>query len=234
VEVLVATDVAARGIDVDDVEVVFNFDLPRDEEYYVHRIGRTGRAGKTGRAFSFVVGKEIYRLKDIKRYTKTKIARQSIPTLSDVEGIKTSIFLDDLRTTLDEGNFEKYVKYIDRLLEEDYTSIDIAAALMKITMEKENKEEIEVDNDLQNTGAEPGMVRLFINIGKKHKIRPGDVVGAIAGETGMSGKLIGTIDIYDKFTFVEVPKEYARDVLMIMKNNQIKGKKINIEPANAK
>ena len=88
------------------------------------------------------------------------------------------------------------------------------------------------NEDFEHTGGAPGMARLFINIGRKHKIRPGDIVGAIAGETGIPGKLIGTIDIYDKFTFVEVPKEYARDVLYAMKNNQIKGKKINIEPAN--
>ena len=88
--------------------------------------------------------------------------------------------------------------------------------------------------DFEDTGAEEGMVRLFINIGRNQKIRTGDIVGGIAGETGIPGKLIGSIDIYDKYTFVEVPREFASDVLKIMKDNQIKGKRINIEPANAK
>lgn len=235
VEVLIATDVAARGIDVDDVECVFNYDLPRDEEYYVHRIGRTGRAGRAGRAFSFVSGrKEIYRLKDIKRYTKTKIKRENIPTVGDVEDIKTKILLGNIKDILKEGNLEKYGVYVDKLLEEDYTSIDIASALLKLFMEKQNKEEVELDSEFENTGAEPGMVRLFVNIGKRHKVRPRDFVGAIAGETGIPGELIGSIDIYDRFTFVEVPREHAKKVLQIMKDNTIKGKTINIEPANSK
>ncbi|QIB26830.1 DEAD/DEAH box helicase [Caloranaerobacter azorensis] len=234
IEILVATDVAARGIDVDDVEAVFNYDLPRDEEYYVHRIGRTGRAGKAGRAFNFVVGKEIYKLKEIQKYTKTKIVRQDIPTINDVEEIRTNLYLEKVKAVLKEGNMTKYIKYIERLLEEDYTSIDIAAALLKIAMGEQNKEDFELDDEFENTGAEPGMVRLFINIGKKHKIKAKDIVGAIAGETGLSGKLIGIIDVFDRYTFVEVPREYAKEVLMIMKNNKIKGKRINIEPANSR
>ena len=85
-----------------------------------------------------------------------------------------------------------------------------------------------------DTGAEAGMVRLFINLGKKQKVRPGDILGAIAGETGMPGKLIGTIDMYDKYTFVEVPREYAAEVIQVMKDSKIKGKSINVEPANKK
>ena len=92
-DILVATDVAARGIDVDDVEAVFNYDLPQDDEYYVHRIGRTGRAGRTGKSFSFITGKEVYKLKDIQRYCKTKILAQPIPTIDDVAEIKVEKIL---------------------------------------------------------------------------------------------------------------------------------------------
>ena len=88
--------------------------------------------------------------------------------------------------------------------------------------------------DFENTGAEPGMVRLFINIGRKDRIRPNDIVGAIAGEAGIHGKVIGVIDVYDKYTFVEVPRENAEEVLSAMKNAQIKGKRVNIEPAKGK
>jgi len=233
IEILVATDVAARGIDVDDVESVFNYDVPQDEEYYVHRIGRTGRAGKNGRAFTFAFGKEIYRLRDIQKYTKTKIKRHDIPTVSDIEEIKTNIFMEKVSTVLNEGGLEKYIDIVEKFLDEEHTSMDVAAALLKMSIGEKANSQIE-DIVYTDTGAEPGMVRLFINIGKNHKIRAKDIVGAIAGETGISGKLIGAIDIYDKFTFVEVPREYAKEVLKIMKDNQIKGKKINIEPANSK
>ncbi|SHH25332.1 DEAD/DEAH box helicase [Tepidibacter thalassicus] len=233
IEILVATDVAARGIDVDDVECVFNYDFPQDDEYYVHRIGRTGRAGRKGKAFSFVSGKEMYKLRDIKKYTKTKINRHEIPSLSDVEEIKTNLFLEKVKSVIEEGHLTKQVKFIEKLIEEDYTSLDIAAALLKMSMGDQIKEEIR-EEIFENTGAEEGMVRLFINIGRRHKVKAKDIVGAIAGETGISGKLIGTIDIYDRYTFVEVPREYAKDVLEIMKNIKIKGKKINIEPANKK
>jgi ATP-dependent RNA helicase DeaD len=232
-EILVATDVAARGIDVDEVEAVFNYDVPQDEEYYVHRIGRTGRAGRAGKAFTFVVGKEQYKLRDIQRYTKTKIKLQRVPSLDDVEEYKTNILLEKIAQTIEHDNLSKQRYLIEKMLEEDLTTIDIAAALLKVVMGNDKKEEDVMEN-YEDTGAEPGMVRLFINVGKKQKVRPGDIVGAISGETGMPGDLIGMIDIYDKYTFVEVPREYAKEVLMIMKNNQIKGRTINIEPANKK
>lgn len=234
VDILVATDVAARGIDVDDVEAVFNYDLPQDEEYYVHRIGRTARAGREGKAFTFVVGREIYKLRDIQRYAKAKIALQKAPSSEDVEEVRTNMYLEKVKESMEEEDLEQYVAAIERLAGEDYTTIDIAAALLKMAIGGKGKEAQPEEQDFENTGGEPGMVRLFINIGRNQKIRPGDIVGGIAGETGIPGKLIGSIDIYDKYTFVEVPREYANDVIKIMKDNQIKGKKINIEPANAK
>jgi ATP-dependent RNA helicase DeaD len=236
IEILVATDVAARGIDVDDVEVVFNYDLPQDEEYYVHRIGRTGRAGRTGIAYTFIAGKAVRKLRDIENYTKTKIKRAEVPSANDVEEFKTNIFLDKVKSAVDEGHLGKYIDYIEKLLEEDYATIDIAAALFKMATAtvEDKREDVDTLEDIGDTGAESGMVRLFINVGRSQNIQPKDVIGAIAGETGIQGKLIGKIDIYDKFTFVEVPKENARDVLNIMKDNTIKGKRINIEPANSK
>ncbi|ABK62091.1 MULTISPECIES: DEAD/DEAH box helicase [Clostridium] len=235
IEILVATDVAARGIDVDDVEAVFNYDLPQDEEYYVHRIGRTGRAGRSGIAFTFVAGKAMRKLRDIERYTKTKIKRAEIPSANDVEEFKANTFLEKVKNTIEDGHLGKYIDYIENLLDEDFATIDIASALLKMALGEEKKEEvIEIQEEIGETGAEPGMVRLFINIGRNHKIQARDVIGAIAGETGIPGKVIGKIDIYEKFTFVEVPRENAREVLGIMKNNTIKGKKINIEPANAR
>ena len=237
-EILVATDVAARGIDVDEVEAVFNYDLPPDDEYYVHRIGRTGRAGREGRAFSFVSGKEVYKLKEIQRYCKTKIYAQKVPSLNDVANTKMENILDDVERVIEQEDLDMMINAIEeRVNNSEFTAMDMAAAFLKICcgMTEDNKNTEENDWEFGDTGAgEDGMVRLFINIGKKQRVRPGDILGAIAGESGMDGKLIGTIDMYDKYTFVEVPREYAREVLNAMKNVKIKGKTVAVEPANQK
>lgn len=234
-DILVATDVAARGIDVDEVEAVFNYDLPQDDEYYVHRIGRTGRAGRVGRSFSFVSGKEVYKLKEIQRYCKTKIYAQKVPSLDDVANTKMDNILEQIDAIIANEDLTAMINSIQaKVNASDYTAMDMAAAFLKFfTGMKEDVEEEAVD--FGNTGAEePGMVRLFINIGKNQKARPGDILGALAGESGMPGKLIGSIDMFDKYTFVEVPREYAKDVLNAMQNAKIKGKSIAIEPANQK
>ena len=237
-EILVATDVAARGIDVDEVEAVFNYDLPQDDEYYVHRSGRTGRAGREGRAFSFVSGKEVYKLKEIQRYCKTKIYAQKVPSLNDVANTKMENILDDVERVIEQEDLDMMINAIEeRVNNSEFTAMDMAAAFLKICcgMTEDNKNTEENDWEFGDTGAgEDGMVRLFINIGKKQRVRPGDILGAIAGESGMDGKLIGTIDMYDKYTFVEVPREYAREVLNAMKNVKIKGKTVAVEPANQK
>ena len=237
-EILIATDVAARGIDVDEVEAVFNYDLPQDDEYYVHRIGRTGRAGREGRAFSFVSGKEVYKLKEIQRYCKTKIYAQKVPSLNDVANTKMENILDDVERVIEQEDLDMMINAIEeRVNNSEFTAMDMAAAFLKICcgMTEDNKNTEENDWEFGDTGAgEDGMVRLFINIGKKQRVRPGDILGAIAGESGMDGKLIGTIDMYDKYTFVEVPREYAREVLNAMKNVKIKGKTVAVEPANQK
>ena len=129
-EFLVATDIAARGIDVDDIQVVFNYDLPYDGEDYVHRIGRTGRAGKTGRAITFVSGRELFQIRNIERYTNTRIQRAKIPTVDEVHEVRASLFLDKLRATLTSGDYKKQDHLIERLLEEGFNSTDIASALI--------------------------------------------------------------------------------------------------------
>lgn len=238
-DILIATDVAARGIDVDDVEAVFNYDLPQDNEYYVHRIGRTGRAGRTGKAFSFVKGKEVYKLKEIQRYCKTKIYAQPIPSTDDVAAIKAEKVLDEIGQVIEDGQLKEMIDIIEQQVNHsDYTAMDIAAAFLKqaIGGVELTREDRDLDDILAgDTGAEEeGMVRLFINIGKSQHIRPGDILGAVAGEAKIPGNLVGAIDMYDNYTFVEVPKEYGRDVLKAMKNVKIKGKPVNVEPANAR
>jgi ATP-dependent RNA helicase DeaD len=129
-EFLVATDVAARGIDVEDIEVVFNYDLPYDGEDYVHRIGRTGRKGKTGRAISFASGREVFQIRNIERYTNTRIHRGKPPTVGEVEEARANVFLDRIRATLKSGDFKRQDHLVERLLEEGFNSTDIASALL--------------------------------------------------------------------------------------------------------
>lgn len=254
-DILVATDVAARGIDVDDVEAVFNYDVPQDDEYYVHRIGRTGRAGREGKAFNLVVGKEVYKLREIQRYCKTRIIPQAIPSLDDVTSIKADKILDQVGEVLQDSDLSKVIDIVEkRVLEEDYTTLDLAAALLKMMMGEEGEELLEENRPLReledledesrrsrggrngrgSRGRNEDVARLFINIGKNQGIRPGDILGAIAGESGMPGRMVGSIDMFDNYTFVEVPREHADVVLKAMRGAKIKGKNVHMEKANRK
>ena len=132
IEFLVATDVAARGLDVDDIEVVFNYDLPHDGDDYIHRIGRTGRAGRSGRAITFVSGRELYKMQNILRFTKAKIRRERVPSEEEVEEKRANIFYDSLRQTLEDGRYEKQDALISRLLDQGFNATDIASALIHL------------------------------------------------------------------------------------------------------
>ncbi|MGY6560008.1 MAG: DEAD/DEAH box helicase [Nitritalea sp.] len=273
--VLVATDVAARGIDVDDVEAVFNYDLPLDEENYVHRIGRTGRAGKSGAAISFVTGrKDSYRLRDLERFIKTGIEKQNPPSVAELlELKKEQVAKDVYRAISKEEDNQLFEETIGKLLAEGLTIEQVALGLMKLqfgdVMKDTKEQNFELDlgggrergkrdrferggdrdggrgrdrfgksGPAARRGDKPArsgvardanMARLFISLGKKDRIRPNDIVGAIAGETGVPGRSIGGIDIFDNFSFVDVPSKDAAHVIKVMKQNTIKGKTINIE-----
>lgn len=152
-DILIATDVAARGLDVDDIDAVFNYDFPQDEEYYVHRIGRTGRAGRKGVAFSFVTAKEIFRLKDIKRYTNAKIIRMDIPTANDVEAARMTKINDKIKSVLKSGELSGYVRKVESMLNEDYTLTELSAALLKIATESDRPvPEITPKSDSSDSG----------------------------------------------------------------------------------
>jgi ATP-dependent RNA helicase DeaD len=285
--VLVATDVAARGIDVDDVEAVFNYDLPLDEENYVHRIGRTGRAGKSGMALSFVTGrKDTYRLRDLEKFIKTTISKMDPPSVSDLVDLKKASLVKAVNTAISkEENNQLFEETIGMMLAEGLSIEQVALGLIKLQMGDTVKEmedqnfglELGGGRERSDRGArrgerdfgsrgrsergerfsgrergersdrgdrgprrertssrekgvrEPGMARLFINVGKKDRIRPNDIVGAIAGETGVPGRSIGGIDIFDNFSFVDVPQKDAQHVISVMRDNTIKGKIVNIE-----
>ncbi|MCC5944752.1 MAG: DEAD/DEAH box helicase [Bernardetiaceae bacterium] len=252
--VLVATDVAARGIDVDDVEAVFNYDIPLDPEYYVHRIGRTGRAGKNGIAYTFVMGREMSRLKDIERYAKLRIEKGKMPSEKEVQQKREEIFLEKISTEITPENTQKFADLLNKLEEREFDMRDIAAALLNMSEDlKQDIAEIEMstrgartsergqrDRDGKRPRQKKGefkarlnvpTTRLFINLGKNQRVSKGDILGAIAGETGLSGNNIGMIDVYDKFSFVDVPEKDANMVLQVMNQIKIKGKKANFEIA---
>ena len=253
--VMVATDIAARGIDINELPLVINYDLPDVPETYVHRIGRTGRAGREGKAFNLVVGKEVYKLREIQRYCKTRIIPQAIPSLDDVTSIKADKILDQVGEVLQDSDLSKVIDIVEkRVLEEDYTTLDLAAALLKMMMGEEGEELLEENRPLReledledesrrsrggrngrgSRGRNEDVARLFINIGKNQGIRPGDILGAIAGESGMPGRMVGSIDMFDNYTFVEVPREHADVVLQAMRGAKIKGKNVHMEKANRK
>lgn len=238
IEILVATDVAARGLDIENVEAVFNYDFPQDEEYYVHRIGRTGRAGKAGKAFTFVTGREMNKLRDIQKYTKAKIKLQQVPTYEDVEEVKIYAFLDKVKETLKKGKLKKYARFVADLTDEDYSMTDVAAALLKMNVLKNGDNDFSLSPDKKtpdkNSRSGKEFKRLFINVGKKDKIKPGDILGAVTGETGFKGEIVGAIDLFDKFSFIDVHPDYADRVVKALGTAQIKKKRIVIEFAEKK
>ena len=368
-EFLVATDVAARGIDVDDVEVVFNYDLPYDGEDYVHRIGRTGRKGRNGLAISFASGREVFQIRNIERYTNVRIQRGKAPTAGEVDEARANAFLDRLRATLKAGDFKRQDHLVERLLEEGFNSTDIASALLfhlqgaeapaagkspgpvewpaseraadhdpkgsrygdrpkgrpderqprdengsrnprgRFEDRKDRSPGSPPKRDLprpsarRETGrvpypaatpppsakvdppvsvgptaartepASPSVVpsapvkpsreiasaqnrpakqrvveshplppkpsrrtpdaqtRLFMNIGSETGVGPGDVVGAILGETGLPGKVVGTVDIRERHLFVDVASEHVNSIVSKLNRTQIKGRKLKVKVA---
>jgi ATP-dependent RNA helicase DeaD len=369
-EFLVATDIAARGIDVDDIQVVFNYDLPYDGEDYVHRIGRTGRAGREGRAITFVSGRELFQIRNIERYTNTRIHRGRIPTESEVEEARESVFIDKLRATLQGGDFKRQDHLIERLLEEGFTSTDIASACLAqlqtgeaaarpvarkeeysrperpergnfrdgprqrpphshhrseerparvvgappsrtprparppailvpvsalvrpakietspsevppladvksepiapIASQKPEAQKTYSDKEvlasvkpeprqpvetrmsrksvppwLRPEGAEKTPVRppkkdpsageftrLHMNLGEEMGVTPADIIGAIAGETGLPGKVVGQIDVRERHLFVEVATDHANAILAKLNRTSIKGRRVKVKTA---
>ncbi|HEY5586210.1 MAG TPA: DEAD/DEAH box helicase [Ruminiclostridium sp.] len=248
IDILIATDVAARGIDVDDVEAVFNYDLPNDEEYYVHRIGRTGRAGRAGKAYTFIAGREIHKLRDIQRYTKSTITLIKPPSINDVEERKMTNILKSLKDNLGHEQISKFASQIEKFVEainfdsseteeSPVSAIDVAAALLKMYTDQSGSQTssvCEIDDISTEYNNESDMVRFFINIGSESQIQPKHIIESLVESTGLPGKMVGSIDIFDRYSFVEVPKEFAPEVLKSMKNYTIKGKRINIERSNAR
>jgi ATP-dependent RNA helicase DeaD len=231
VEIVVATDVAARGLDVERISHVINYDIPNDVEAYVHRIGRTGRAGRSGVAVLFVSPRERRMMTEIERYTGQRITPMKMPTQADVAARRVALFKDNIRSTIEEGDLDLYLSLVEELVEEGLDLAEIAAAAARLAR-GDKPLEVEVEPAPERVArTEEGMVRLFIDAGSRGGVRPGDIVGAIANEAGVPGKAIGSIDIYDDFTFVEIPSQFRDQVLQRMARATIRGRPVGIRVA---
>jgi len=231
VEIVVATDVAARGLDVERISHVVNYDVPNDVEAYVHRIGRTGRAGRSGVAVLFISPRERRMMAEIERFTGQRIAPMKMPTQADVAARRIGLFKENIRRTVQEGDLDLYLTLVEELVEEGLDLAEVAAAAARLAR-GEKPLEVEVEPaSAEVAPAEDGMVRLFIAAGSRAGVRPGDIVGAIANEADVPGKSIGSIDIYDRFTFVELPAQYRDQVLQRMARATIRGRPVEIRLA---
>ncbi len=261
-DLLIATDVAARGLDVEHVSHVINYDIPQSPEVYVHRIGRTGRAGREGTAITLVQPREHRLLKNIERVVRQRIEPARIPTIADLRARRVELFRASLRETLLEDGFAQYRSAVESLAEE-FDILDIAAAAAKLAADATRGEQPEEEADLPNWSPDtrapdrdargprgardreerPGRpragrqggayTRLYIGIGRRRGVRPADLVGAITGEAkGVPGKAIGAIEIADQFSLVEVGETYADEVIRALSNAMIKGRRVGVRRAN--
>lgn len=234
VEILVATDVAARGIDVERIGIVINYDMPGDTESYVHRIGRTGRAGRKGKSILFVTPKQIRMKRDIESFTKQQIEPLRLPSPTDIVARRVSSLKEKLITALTEKDLELYLGLVEDFAEENGCDIvEIAAAAMFLAVGDKPLEVSAEPLIVEKTHyPEANMVKLFFNVGRKHRVSPADFVGAIANEAGIPGKAIGAIDVNERFTLVDVPKEFVAQVLNKMSETQIRSQSANIRLAS--
>jgi ATP-dependent RNA helicase DeaD len=240
-DLIVATDVAARGLDIGPLTHVVNFDVPSSPEAYVHRIGRVGRAGRGGVAITLAQPREHRLLKAIERVTKQPIVVEKLPTIADLRARQLELTRAALHESIVEDDLDRFRVVVEPLADE-FDLMDVALAAVKLAHEAGGAAADEEDipearpaagdgRQRAGRGARRGQqsgaatTRLFIGAGRTAGIRPQDVVGAIAGESGLSGRDIGAIEIADRFTLVEVPEAAADEVIAALRQATIKGKK---------
>ncbi len=223
-EFLVATDVAARGIDVEDVTHVINYDMPQDTESYVHRIGRTGRANKEGIAYTLVTAREYMTLKQIEKSTKSKIRRKEIPTIDDIFYAKYNNILSRVKDTLEEEDYKRFVPLAAEM-DEEFNLVDVAAALMNILYDKEVSYEY-TENFIGSSSAH---VRLFLTVGRMDKINPKQLLQFFNTTANVNKEEVGDIDILEKFSFADVTENAANRIIKYCSGQRLGGRKVKVE-----
>ncbi len=227
IDILVATDVAARGLDVPDVSHVINFSIPQDPEGYIHRIGRTGRAGKPGIAITLVNPRQYRHLRLIEQSAKTRIMKEKLPTGAEVKKAREDDLAAGLEEVIAEGKHAALYHLADSLLEK-HSPRDLAAAAMHMMLGEAEVEEIEEVRTGFYEGGKKGFARLFMTVGRKDKIRVEDLIRSIAAEANIPARNIGNIALYDTFSFIEVPSDLADRVIGAVNDSIIKGRKVKI------
>ena len=228
-EILIATDVAARGLDVPHISHVVNYDIPCAPEVYVHRIGRTGRAGRGGKAILLVTPREQRLLREIERYIGQRLRPMKLPTKAAIAARRLALFKDQMRKTLAEGELDLYLTLVEELAAEGFEMAEIAAAAARLAR-RDTPLEVVLEREV-GSPPEQGMVRLLIDAGRQHGVRPSDIVGAIANEAGVPGRAIGSIDIEAHETVVELPQQYQAQVLKHMAHSRLRNRPIRITMA---
>ncbi len=242
INILIATDVAARGIDVSGVDVVFNYDLPQDNEYYIHRIGRTGRAGKSGTAYTLISNrKQICDLRALSRYIKTEIQEKELPQRSQIIESKMLKVVSRITAASEQPLREEAEVVLNILTKEGYSVEEIAGILINLRLNKELKNipEFEIPKVVKKEKPRPAgggqkltkdkAVKIEISAGKLSRIAPNFILGALVEATGMQGKSFGKIDIYDKYSTVEVPIADAEFIVEALDNTKINGRKVSVK-----
>ena len=228
-EFLVATDVAARGIDVENVTHVINYDLPQDTESYVHRIGRTGRAKKEGTAYTLVTAREYMTLKQIEKATKSKIRRKDIPTIDDIFMSKYRSMVERVKETLEADEYKRFVPLAAEL-DEEFSLVEVTAALMNIVYNKE----VSYDYTENSIGHNTEFVRLFLTVGRMDKINPKQLLQFFSDHANTNKTDIGDIDILDKFTFVNVNEDVAERIIRTCAGKKLANRRVKIEISKKK
>jgi ATP-dependent RNA helicase DeaD len=247
-DLMVATDVAARGLDIDQLTHVVNYEVPSAPDSYVHRIGRVGRAGREGVAITLVEPREHRMLKTIERVTKQRITVEKVPTTADLRSRRLELTRAAVEEAIIEDDFDGYRVVVESLADK-YDVMEVALAAVKLAHEANGPvaDDEDIPEVIPKGGDRParpakgprpprppsgGTTRLFIGAGRSAGIRPQDIVGAIAGETSLGGRDIGAIEIADRFTLVEVPIGAADEVVTALRASTIKGKKATVRRAN--
>lgn len=271
IEILSATDVAARGLDVEDIDLIFNYDLPYDEEDYVHRIGRTGRAGREGKAISLVTGREIYQIERIQRYIKTSIKRCQIPSLEELVNTRVELIFEKIRSTLESGEFAPHDTTVQKLLDAGFVSTNISSALIHLLLKESERDPEEIAEDRKQhrdrrepRGGDRGgdrrgndrggrgergdgparprrqstsrdgvrRTRMFINVGHFDEVSPGQIAGAIYNSASLPEGSIGSIDIYDRSSYVEIPDDLVEQTLSGIQGAKLRGRNLRMDIAD--